>query len=167
MDYDIFTHQMTGRWIAQSSNYFSFYNQDSFSCTFTNQVEWTYLFDHDKYIDIIKKNIQAPNIQNYLSLYRIKLISKEYSNRIYYAVLLKSKANQTCLLKFNEELTLINNFFIQDYSKNNFCLVSHVKDLRIIEKIYFLNDNVKVIKSIIRKNNKYIATSFSSEIKIS
>jgi len=46
-------------------------------------------------------------------------------------------------------------------------MVSIRENITITEKIYFLNSNLKVIKTIVKKDKKDIAISFSSEIRIS
>lgn len=166
MNCNIFTSRMKGKWITQSSNYLSLHNKHYASKTLANQIDWIYLSNYDKYINFIEQNIYTGSL-DYFSLYRINYINQKYLHKIHYAVLLKEKEHPAYLLKFNETFNLINRFLIQYYSEDNICLISRIKDVTIIEKIYFLNTNVKVIKSIIKKDNQYIATSFSSEIKIS
>lgn len=166
MDVDIFTHKMTGRWVAQSTNYSLMDNYTLFN-TFRNQVTWTYIKNHEKYMNFLLPKLQIEYIIDRIDLYSITFKDNNYSQRKYYVGLLKQKSNQFHLLKFNDKFDVINKFIIQDYSRNYLSLISYINNITVLQKIYFLNNNVKVIKSIAKKYNQYMGTYFSSEIRIS
>jgi len=167
MDYNLFTKQMTGDWIAQSTNYYltNHINQNFY--TLNNQIKWTDIKEKEVYLDLIRTILKKEDIVKYISLYKIESIDVNSLSNLSYILLSQKTSKQICLFKFNKRFHLMNQFTLKDYSKNYLCLSSDIRNIRVIEKIYFLNNNVKIIKSIIKKNNQCIGASFSSEIKIS
>ena len=169
MNYNIFTNQMTGKWIAQSTNYYLRQNNNTIPQTFVNQVQWTCLQNYKDYIDILTQSFLITGMKSLISLYYVEFTDSRDFQEAYYIVCLQGSSNQMCLLKFNKKFDFINKFILQDCSKNYFSVFSQINnsDITIIQKIYFLNNNVKMTRSIIKKYNQYIATSFSSAIRIS
>jgi hypothetical protein len=162
-----FAREITGNWITQSTYYFLINSQNKRLKTITNHVKWRDISQDQKFINFIEFTLQKEKQFTIISLYKTELISNLSSRQIYYMAFVRQISNEIQLLKFNEAFDLIKTSTVIDYSDNHLSLISQIKSFVIIEKIYILNKNVKVIKSVVKKNNQCIATSFSSEIKIS
>ena len=166
MDHNKFTHQMTGQWITQSTNYpLSSYSINS--SKLMNRMTWINISDQTHHISSIKQSINRINMKDSIYLYKVQFTDAFNVMNNYYVALLYETTGQVCLWKLNNKLEPINQFIIQNYSTYHLSLMSSIGNITILEKIYFLNTNVKIIKSIIKRANKYVATSFSSEIRIS
>lgn len=166
MNENIFTNQMTGKWITQSTHYSILDNVVNYN-TYINYINWTYIPNYENYAQYIFSSLQTKNRIHSIFLYKVKYNQINYGIKTYYVTLLEYKFRKAYILKFDERFNLMNKFKIKNHSNNNLYLISQIDDLTILEKIYFLNTNVKIIKSVIQKNKEYIATSFSSEIRIS
>lgn len=166
MDVDIFTNKMTGQWVAQSTSYSLLYNYVS-SPTFINNFIWRYVKNDRKYMNTLLPKLQKEYDINQLYLYTIEFKESKYYQNNYYVVFLKQQSDLSILLKVNDKFQIINRFTIKDYSTRHLSLTSNINQTEIFQKIYFLNNNVKVIKSIAKKYNQNIGTCFSSEIRIS
>ena len=167
MNTNNFSRQMSGLWISQSTSYSMLQNRNRQFNTFTNKIEWVDLSNDIKYLKRIKAHIIEEYSQNLISLCKVSFTNTQSNYQQYYVLLLKDKFNQMYLIKLSKDLNLINKFTIQIFNYNPIILISEINNLTLIEKIYFLNDKVKLVKSIIKKQKKCLATYFSSEIKIS
>lgn len=166
MDFNNFTKQMTGTWITQST-YYSSLNISETSRNFVNRVEWLYLKNNIEYLKLISKENQVNLLQENLYLYHIKLNNNRKKNGDYYLTLKIDQFNKAYLLKFDTSFNLINQFFIKEITENYLCLLAYVNNYEVLQKIYFLNQNVKLIKVTIKRQHYSIGTSFTSEIRIS
>lgn len=169
MHINIFTSKIIGHWITQTTKYKLLNSNTSEISTFINQIKWTNLSDNNFYADIIKKNVKVEYIGYSLFIYKLNFSDYQSHNQIYYIAFSENHFKKMYLLKFNENFTVTNWFIIKKCTANYLCLTSENRNntITITQKIYFLNANVKLIKSVIKNKNKYIATTFSSEIKIS
>jgi hypothetical protein len=161
-----FRQQMTGTWITQST-YYSLLNKNETSCNFVNKIEWLYLKNNLTYLKSLSKNNQVNFLQKNMDLYHIQLSNKQNKDEDYYLTLQIDPCNKAYLLKFDNSFKLINKFFIKEITDSSLCLLGYVNSYEVLQRIYFLNQNVKLIKVIIKKNQNYIGTSFTSEIRIS
>ena len=166
MDVDIFTNQMTGQWIAQSTSYSLLNNSDS-SQTFINNFTWTYVENNKKYIDLLLPKLHIEHVTDQAYLYIIEFKGNKYHQNKYYVVLLKQNSDSSVLLKLNYEFKIINRFMVKYYSTRSLSLISYINQIKVFQQIYFLNKNVKVIKSFVKKRDQNIGIYFSSEIRIS
>lgn len=166
MDVDIFTNQMTGQWIAQSTSYSLLHDSNS-SKTFINNFTWAYVENNKKYIDLLLPKLKIEDVTDQAHLYTIEFKRNKFHQNKYYVVLLKQNSDSSVLLKLNYEFKIINRFIIQDCSAERLSLISYINQVKVLQQIYFLNKNVKFIKSIVKKHNQNIGTYFSSEIRIS
>jgi len=166
MNYSLFNEQMTGNWIVQSTNYSSKKNSD-FIEILTNKVKYTNLINTDFYLKLLSNDLNINYLNKKIEIYCIEFQAKNNEINKQYLLVLNDNNNQTIFLKFNDKFEYLNKFKVQIASKKYLSIVSENKNMKIIEKIYFLNSNLKVIKTIIKKHEKDIAISFSSEIRIS
>ena len=166
MNSNNFTKQMIGTWITQSTYYLSL-NIGETSCDFVNRIKWLYLNNHIKYLKLMFKENEVNPLQKNISLYHIQLNNNRSKSSNYYLTLKVDQSNRAYLLKFDTSFNLINKFLIKEITENYLCLLAYVHNYEVLQKIYFLNQNVKLIKVTIKKQNYYIGTSFTSEIRIS
>ena len=166
MNVNIFTNQMIGQWISQSTSYSLIYNNAS-SLTFINNFTWKYIEKEEKKMDLLLPKLRTRYIIDQMYLYAIEFKDNKFYQDKYYVILLNQKSNPSILLKLNNEFKILNKFTIKDYSTKHLSLTSHINQVIVFQQIYFLNNNVKVIKSIAKKNRENIGTYFSSEIRIS
>ena len=166
MDYSFFINQMTGNWVVQSTKYSLLKNQGMID-TFISQVEWIHVSKDNNYFHSVLANLGYQHVSGPPNLYCIGLLNKSSVDNKHNLLLLDSKSKQACILKYNYEFNLTNKFLITHYSRNYISMISNTKNFTIIEKIYFLHDNLKITKSIIKQHQKCIGISFSSEIRIS
>ena len=156
---------LAGRWIIQSTNYSLLLHCKSRN-QFVDQVEWVYVQDSKFYLESIKRYLNKQDELSNISLYRLKsgsgrLHTVHYIACVYIGLKLKM------LIKLDQDLIPLNQFIVQSQSSNCLTIMSRKNTMVIVEKIYFLNRNLKVIKSTIQNPDKYIGTTFSSEIRIS
>ena len=166
MDPNNFTKQMTGDWIAQSTQY-SALNIGSPSCDFVNRIKWLYIKNSAQYLNSLSKENQINLSPNNIDLYHIQLNNNIYKNGDYYIILMINQFNQAYLLKFDISFKLINKFLIKEIADNYLCLLTYVDTSQVLQKIYFLNQHVKLIKVAIKNQQHYFGTFFTSEIRIS
>lgn len=166
MDDTFFINKMTGNWIVQSTNY-SLLKHDKSTNTFLNQVKWSNLnYDHNK-INNLVSSFNKNSILHKTSIYNIESTKNGFTQKEYCTLIYNKTSSKAYILKFNYNFNLIRKFVIRDINRNYLFITSTTNNITIIEKIYFFHNNLKVIKSIIKKNNKCIGISFSSEIRIS
>lgn len=162
-----FTSKMNGLWISQSTNYSELQNHNKILNTFINKIKWTNISIDAKFFSHIRQKLKEEYSKEIISLSQVKFFSTRLEYKLFYVLFSQDKLNNLHLTKFDENLQVINKFSIQIFDSQNICLTSEINSFTLIEKIYFLNEKVKLIKSVIKKRQKYIATYFSSEIKIS
>lgn len=167
MDTKNFSLQMSGLWISQSTNYSLLQKQEKVPNTFTNKIKWTIIPSDKECFKWIKANLRKEDCKNLICLHRVNFSNSQSNYRLYYITLFQDKFDQIHLIKFDKSLHFINKFTIQVLNSNYIYLTSTIDKFTLSERIFFLNDKVKLIKSVIKKQKKYVATYFSSEIKIS
>ena len=161
-----FIERITGEWIIQSTNY-PLLNMDEISYNFVNKIKWHHIQDNKKSFYMFFKHNQIDLLQEKSRLYSVQLVSDNKNNKNYYIALITNQLNQSFLLKFDMSFNIINKFFIKKIDKNFLYLSAFINKFEVLQKIYFLNDNVKLIKVTIKKGSHYIGTVFTSEIRIS
>nr|YP_009502171.1 putative single-stranded DNA binding protein [Porolithon onkodes]ASB29772.1 putative single-stranded DNA binding protein [Porolithon onkodes] len=166
MDPKNFKKHMTGHWIAQSTHY-SLTNIKASSCNFVNRIKWLNIKKPAQYLDSLSKENQIDLLLKDIYLYHIQLNNSIYKYGDYYIVLMINQFNQAYLLKFDISFKLINKFFIKEITEDYLCVLTSVNKYQVLQKIYFLNRHLKLIKVTIKDQQNYIGTSFTSEIRIS
>lgn len=166
MEFNYFMERMTGEWIIQSTNY-PLLKMNQTSYNFVNKVQWHYLQDNKKYLHIFFKHNQTNLLQKKSQLYSIQLVGDNKNNSNYYIALVTDRLHQSFLLKLDMSFNIINTFFIEKIDKNFLYLSAYINKFKVLQKIYFLNNNVKLIKVIIKKGSFCISTFFTSEIRVS
>ena len=161
-----FIKRMIGKWIIQSTNY-SLLNTNEISCNFVNKMRWHYIQENKECLDKLFKHNHIDLLQKKTLLYSVQLINDNKNNNNYYLALITDQLNQSFLLKFDASFNMINKFFIKKIDEDSLYLSTYVNQFEVLQKIYFLNNNVKLIKVTIRKGSSYIGTLFTSEIRIS
>lgn len=154
--------QLAGQWIVQSTNYHLLKNLKYHDLLF-NQVQWERVVDYKPYLNKLKKY----SSNNSIDIYRIKSKSNDAGYIIYYIACMYQGSKLSSIIKLDHDFVFLNQFRVQNQSKDHLTIESLKGDISIVEKIYFLNCNLRVIKSTIQRCNKCIGASFSSEIKIS
>ncbi len=166
MNYTIFNEQIAGKWIVQSTNYSSKKNSD-FIEILINEVKYTNLTNTNFYLKLLSYNLDLNSSNKNIEIYSIEHKNKNHSINKQYLLKFHDKDEKTILFKFNHKFEYLNKFTIKTYSKKYLSIVSKNNHITIVEKIYFLNNNLKVIKTIVKKHDTHIVVSFSSEIRIS
>ena len=166
MDPNNFTKQMAGYWIAQSTHY-SLIKLNTSSCNFVNKIKWLNIKNPAQYLDSLSKKNQMDLLFKYIHLYYIQLNNNIYKNGYYYIMLMINQFNQAYLVKFDSSFKLINKFLIKEITDDYLCVLTSVNKYQVLQKIYFLNQHLKLIKVTIKDQQNYIGTSFTSEIRIS
>lgn len=166
MNNTFFISKMTGHWIVQST-YYSLLRHHKLTETFLNQVKWDYFHSSNIDINSLLANFNQGSILYKASLYSIKCIKNSLNQQMYCVLIYNKMSNKSFILKLNSEFNLTNKCIIKNIDQNYLHITSTMKNITVIEKIYFFHHNLKVTKSIIKKDNKCIGISFSSEIRIS
>lgn len=164
----LFTNQITGEWVTQNTKYSMLEDRIKLK-TFINKIKYTHIIDNSLYKKDLQKELDKKLfIEIYdLNLYQVKL-QRNYSHSLgYYLALIEQDINHSYLLKLDNNLQVLSIFFIQKFSDDCVLLTAKLNRLILFKRIYFLNNNVKVIKSIVKSNKKYISTTFSSQVRIS
>jgi hypothetical protein len=102
----------------------------------------------------------------HVDLYRIESKTSQDLCSVHYVILAHEGAKLSSIIKLDQDFVLLNRFTAHYESSNQLIITSSSNNINIVEKIYFLNQNLKVIKSTVKRSNEYIGTSFSSEIRI-
>lgn len=125
-----------------------------------------------KSIFILKHNIK------HISQKKIKITTSEDFNDFYIHKLNSTINNQNDYSNYThlhfinnyfnkQNCSLINTYKIQRINQNLLKIYRNLKnDLTYTEYIYFINNNFNISISFMKKNNKYLATIFTSYIKI-
>lgn len=158
---DFLINRLTGRWIVQSTNYSVSAN------TLINQVECINIKDCSSYFKSTIDNLEKYEKElSGINLYCMQFKDRHDSNSQYYILLIYQASTLKLVMKFNHSFVFLSKFIVQSQSRNCLTIISCDKNIEVIEKIYFLSRNLKIIKSTIQQDNSYIGTSFSSEIRI-
>ena len=159
--------QLKSQWIIQSINY-SLLPHAKYNNLFLDQAKWLYVHDYRLYLDQIKQYIET---EEKLEDCSINLYYVNFSNKktylSHYVIFLSQGSALKLLIKFDHNFDLLGQFRVERDSKNHLVIVLQNSDISIVEKIHFLNSNLRVVKSTFYADNNYIGTSFSSEIRIS
>ena len=154
-----FIERLLGHWLVQNTIYSLSNNASN---TSVNKISWSIPKDKQKFINSMRKNID----KQYDQLSLIEIDNCQIKIIKYILFLYKTKSKTGIILKLNNKFDFLNSssFYIQSY--NTLYLDYNIKNINIIEKLYFINDNLKLIKSTIEQNDQYVTVLFSSEIKI-
>ncbi len=156
---------LAGQWIVQSANY-SLLACPDYTNLFVNQVQWTYIKKHKPCLESVKQYLNEEYELSNISTYCIESTNRQIHS-VHYIVFVYRGSRIKLLIKLDQNFAFLNQFVVQSQSCNYLTIMSSNNDITTVEKIHFLNCNLKVIKSTIHKSNKYIGSSFSSEIRIS
>nr|YP_009243877.1 hypothetical protein Sdur_061 [Sporolithon durum]AMK96119.1 hypothetical protein Sdur_061 [Sporolithon durum] len=167
MNINMLIEQIEGNWFTQSTTYF-----------LTRSI-----INHYKHQVVFKeiKNVKATTHEIQVALKKIYVQYKEIDVQV---ALLKCSDYQECknfytifvylpenkngnIWKIKSDGKLIGQSMFQVGFSNSIFIEYKSKNLKIFEQIYFINDNLKIVKSVINIDNKPASVCFSSEIKIS
>nr|YP_009541579.1 hypothetical protein [Synarthrophyton chejuense]AYR05588.1 hypothetical protein [Synarthrophyton chejuense] len=152
-----------GDWIVQSTNY-SLLNYRL--NTFKDKIYWKPV----KYINkTIEKNLTSFITRYSITDYNIYIKQSKKQNlsqSLYHFFLYNDQNNKGHIIKLNGAGKIINQASFKYANKNYIYLTYKNKNYYIKELVYFVNPNLKIIKSIIKNKKKCIGISFSSEIRI-
>ena len=159
--------QLESQWIVQSINY-SLLPYAKYSNLFLNQAKWLHVHDYRRYLDQIKQYIETEEkLEDYsIDLYYVKFSNKDIYLS-YYAIFFSQGSVLKFLIKFDHNFDFLAKFKVERDSRNHLIIMLQNSRISIVEKIHFLNSNLRAVKSTFYVDNKYIGTSFSSEIRIS
>jgi hypothetical protein len=158
---------MSGLWITQSTYYSLIDKNQEVSHTLINKVDWRNISCDSHDYNLMLSKLSKKYIDGFISLYQTESLNNKLTKNTFYVLFLKTGSKNISVLKFNKYWRLISQATVRKFTSNYCCLISDMHNFTVIQKIYFLNNNVKIIKSIIKKSCQCIATSFSSELKIS
>nr|AYR05892.1 hypothetical protein [Lithothamnion sp.] len=161
MDSKFFINKIEGNWIIQSTNYSLIKNTIS---TSINHVFWKKIKNTNNEIILKNRILKFPITDR--NVYIIESSNQKRNETFYKVFLCNEKMNKGSILKINYSGCIVSQAFF-NYKNNQYCHINYQYDnFNIAEKVYFINPNLKIIKSIITKNDMCIGISFSSEIKI-
>lgn len=159
----ILINRILGQWIIQSTLYSFTKKQVN---NLTNQIKLSHTKKQNKKFSVIlKENYNNLQMQHFTT-YIVEQKNSSNSNIIYQVFLFNDKIKYGYILTFNHHFAILKKHIILYYS-NNYVNISYNNKVNISQKIYFLNDNLKITKCIIKKNHQYYCLCFSSEIKLS
>lgn len=165
-NHNLFTEQIIGTWIVQSTNYYTLQG-GKFTDRFTSKVKYTPITNYEQYINHIEPNLSVTYDNNNIKLYYVEYQINQLIKNPYYILILNPKFQKTSIYKFDYKFNITSQFIVECYSENYLSIISKNNSINIIEKIFFLTNNLKAIKSIIKKDDKHVSISYSSEIRIS
>nr|YP_009731945.1 hypothetical protein [Gracilaria edulis]QHS70557.1 hypothetical protein [Gracilaria edulis]UAD85577.1 hypothetical protein [Gracilaria edulis] len=150
MKYKNILNKLEGKWIYQRTDYY------------TNNKKINY---YQKEIQIEKKcNINQLYQEEHL-IYKYEIFNRETNEKIDYIFFKPNKSNFGKIHRINNNCINYYRFII--YSCNSIKIESVQQNLIYKEYIYLINSKFRISICILKKNHKYLATSFVSEIKIS
>nr|YP_010728644.1 hypothetical protein P6G74_pgp078 [Phymatolithon calcareum]WEA76935.1 hypothetical protein [Phymatolithon calcareum] len=158
--------KIAGNWIIQSTTYSLLKNK---ILTSTNQINWKPVENKNSnnILKLLLKNIIEKHDTNNSSIYILESKNNTKIEKFYKFFLYNEKLNKGYLLKLNHSGNILSKSEFT-YKSNQHLYINHNNNgFYIDENIYFINQNLKIVKSIIKKNNECIGISFSSEIKMS
>nr|YP_009541881.1 hypothetical protein [Neogoniolithon spectabile]AYR06090.1 hypothetical protein [Neogoniolithon spectabile] len=160
----IFRNRILGKWLIQDSFYCSsntLKNNSKLNC----RVEWFNIYS-PKMLDVAKDYIIRHNKYEYFYAFTLQKTACGHTNNLKIYFLFHKFAKQGLLLRLNQKFTRPSEsiFFYNDTT----IIYEHNlhKQNKLIEKIYFLNRNVRLVKCFIPKSSGNSSTYFSSQIKI-
>lgn len=165
MNTEFLISKLTGKWITQNTGY-SLIRYSEHIDTSTDQVSWTYVKNPSPCLKSAILHLKQSNKLSEIDLYHIRSKNNRSIYSEYYVLSAYQASELRLLIKLSSDFVFLNKFIVQSYSQKQLTISSYDKNIEIIEKIYFLNRNLKVIKSTIRKHDSCIGISFSSEIRI-
>nr|YP_010198595.1 hypothetical protein LK037_pgp094 [Gracilaria pacifica]UAD87011.1 hypothetical protein [Gracilaria pacifica] len=150
MTYENIFDKLEGKWICQQTNYF-IHNQK----VIYDQRNITFEQIHN-----INISEQEDDI-----LYHYKLYNKKNNQKIYYLFFKQQQSEFGELHKITNDQIMYYRFKIYTY---NCIKIESVKEsILYYEYIYLINPKFKITISVLKENQKYLAVSFITEIKIS
>ena len=165
-NYNLFSEKIIGQWIVQSTNYYTL-KEGIFTDKFISQIEYTPLSNHKKCADFITNKLSIKWDHNNIKLYYVKGKSHQFTTNKYYILILTTEQQKQYLYKLDYKFNILNKFLIEFCSENFISIISSNNNIHTIKKIFFLHNNLKIVKSITKQDNKNLSISFSSEIRIS
>nr|YP_010197981.1 hypothetical protein LK227_pgp121 [Gracilaria multipartita]UAD86397.1 hypothetical protein [Gracilaria multipartita] len=150
MIYENILNKLEGKWKCQRTNYFIHHNKASY-----DQKEIKLKQINNIHILQKKDNI----------LYHYKLNNPKNNQKTYYLFFAKEQSEFGKLHKITNDQIKYYRFKI--YTHNCIRIESVKERILYYEYIYFINPKFKIIISVLKENQKYLAISFISEIKIS
>lgn len=151
--------RLLGNWIGQNTVYSL---SDNYVNTSINKTCWFISKNKQKLIGSIIQNIDKQYDQSFL----VEINSNHIKNIKYLLFLCKKESKKGIILRLNDTFNFLSSSYFHAKSSDILYLDYNINNRKIIEKLYFINDNLKFIKSIVKQNNKYTTIFFSSEIKI-
>lgn len=163
MNKDYLIDQLTGQWIIQTANY-SLLKRHESRDLLCNQVQWLQMSSYAQHLKQIK---QYCDNNDRLNMYCVKSKDSNSAYSTSHILLLHQGPQLRSIVKLDQNFVFLNQSIVQNQSRDQLTIMSLKGNISVVEKIYFLNCNFKVVKSTIQRCNKCIGTSFSSEIRIS
>nr|YP_010196347.1 hypothetical protein LKZ37_pgp121 [Gracilaria cearensis]UAD83744.1 hypothetical protein [Gracilaria cearensis] len=150
MKYENILNKLEGKWICQRTNYFIHHNKGSY-----DQREIKLKQMHNINISQEEDNI----------VYHYQLHNPQNNQKTYYLFFKKEQSEFGELHKITNDQIKYYRFKIYTY---NCIKIESVKEKIVYyEYIYLINPKFKITISVLKENQKYLAVSFISEIKIS
>nr|UAD87186.1 hypothetical protein [Gracilaria pacifica] len=150
MTYENILDELEGKWICQQTNYF-IHNQK----VIYDQRNITFEQIYNTNISEQKDDI----------LYNYKLYNKKNNQKIYYLFFKQQTSEFGELHKItNDQITY---YRFKIYTYNCIKIESVQKNILYYAYIYLINPKFKITISVLKENQKYLAVSFITEIKIS
>nr|YP_009511034.1 hypothetical protein [Hydropuntia rangiferina]AXI96707.1 hypothetical protein [Hydropuntia rangiferina]UAD87390.1 hypothetical protein [Hydropuntia rangiferina] len=150
MKYKNILNKLEGKWIYQRTDYYA------------NNKNTNY---YQKEIQIKKKrNINQLYSEEHLT-YNYQISNREKNEEIDYIFFKPNKSNFGKIHRITDDSINYYRFII--YSCNSIKIESVQQNLIYNEYIYLINSKFRISICILKKNHKYLAISFISEIKIS
>nr|YP_009732145.1 hypothetical protein [Gracilaria spinulosa]QHS70761.1 hypothetical protein [Gracilaria spinulosa] len=150
MIYNNILNKLEGKWTCQRTDYFIYHNQVTYD----------------------QKKIKLKQIYNVNTLqkedntaYHYQLHDPENNQKTYYLFFKKEQSEFGKLHKITSDQIKYYRFKI--YTHNCIKIESVKEKIIYYEYIYFINPKFKITLSVLKENQKYLAISFISEIKIS
>lgn len=150
-----------GKWIIQSTHYSLINNQLK---TAIDSIYWDKIKKSNKQIPQSLIKLIDKNALNKYIIYAKK--SKKNHLILYKLFLYRDQANKGEVFNLDNLGKIISKSWFNKRPDKSLYFNSQNKNFEIKEVIYFINNNLKIIKTIIQKNKQCIGISFSSEIRI-
>ena len=165
MNHNFLLNKLAGQWVVQSA-YGRLLESFEPNSLFVNQIKWTPVDNSNSCLENIRRCTKKKINLNSVNIYLVESsASEKYSNKNY-IVFISQQSKLELIMKFDQNFRLLSKFIVQNQSSNSLTCVSPSKHFVIIEKVYFLNHNLKISKSTIQLSRAYTGTAFSSEIRI-
>nr|YP_010199175.1 hypothetical protein LK225_pgp121 [Crassiphycus usneoides]UAD88624.1 hypothetical protein [Crassiphycus usneoides] len=150
MKYENILNKLEGQWLCQRTNYFIHnkkvtYNKQEISLKQANNI---YIPEKEKY-----------------TIYNYQLYNKKNHERTYYLFFKQDQSHIGELHKITNDQIKYYRFTI--HTNNCIKIESVKKNVLYNEYIYLINPKFKIIICVLKENQKYLAASFISEIKVS